>query len=186
MTVTVSLRDVVDELQMLPNEGSVYLNKTTGKIVMFTEDDIAVVEMDDELEGELEEANGEDGEEIPDLETRFFQEVRKILADDADYLRLPSKFDMDDYQIMERFCLYFPDATVSEVLLGKIRGSGAFRRFKDAIYQYGVENDWFKYRDEAYKEIAIDWLESQGIAYSDDMNRREKGAREGGFSETQE
>ncbi len=72
---------------------------------------------------------------------------------------------------MERFCLSFPDGKVSDVLLGKIRGSGAFRRFKDAIYQYGIENDWFKYRDEEYKEIAMAWLESNGLAYSDDMNR---------------
>jgi len=77
---------------------------------------------------------------------------------------------------MERFCLSFPDAKVSNALLGSIRGSGAFRRFKDTIYQYRIENDWFKYRDEAYKEFAIAWLESKGIAYSDDMNRREQSA----------
>ena len=96
------------------------------------------------------------------------------MASDPDYLKLPSRFDIHEYEIMERFCLSIPDGKMSAILLGKIRGSGAFHRFEDAIYNYGIENDWFKYRDEAYKEIAIAWLESNGIAYSDDTNEREQ------------
>jgi Uncharacterised protein family (UPF0158) len=176
MSVAVSLRDLVDELQMLPNEGTAYLNKVTGKVITLTDDLIAMVEMDKEFEEELEDVNGDIGSETPDLETQFYQEVKKVLSFDPDYLKLPSKFDIHEYEIMERFCLSIPDDKVSNVLLRKIRGSGAFRRFKDTIYQYGIEDDWFKYRDEAYKEIAIAWLEGKGIAYSDDMNRREEGA----------
>ena len=172
MAVAVSLRDLVDELQMLPKESNAYLNKVTGKVITITEDDIAMAEMDQEIEADLEDADEEPIEEVSNLETQFYQEVKKVLASDTDYLKLPSKFDIDEYEIMERFGLSFPDAKVSDVLLGKIRGSGAFRRFKETIYQYGIENNWFKYRDEAYKEIAIAWLESNGIAYSDDMNRR--------------
>lgn len=174
MTVAVSLRDLVDELQMLSNESNAYLNKVTGKVITITDDDIAMVEMDNEFEDELEEAHGETSDEVSDLEAQFYEEVKRIFAQDADYLKLPSKFEVDEYEIMERFCLSFPDPKVSDVLLEKIRGSGAFRRFKDTIYQYQIENDWFKYRDEAYKEFAIAWLESHGIAYSDDMNRREQ------------
>jgi Uncharacterised protein family (UPF0158) len=177
MTVAVSLRDLVDELQMLPNEGTAYLNKVTGKIITVTEDMVAMVEMDSELEEELEDGIDNNGVEDPDpdLETQYLQEVKRILASDADYLELPSRFDIHEYEIIERFCLSIPDGKVSDVLLRKIRGSGAFRRFKDTIYQYGIENDWFRYRDEAYKEIAIAWLESKDIAYSDDMDRREQG-----------
>jgi hypothetical protein len=175
MTVAVSLRDLVDELQMLPNEGTAYLNKVTGKIITVTDDDVEmVVAMDSELEEEIEEGNDEIGGEVSDLETDYYQEVKRVLASDPDYLKLPSRFDIHEYEIMERFCLSVPDGKMSDVLLGKIRGSGAFRRFKDTIYQYGIEDDWFKYRDEAYKEIAIAWLESNGIASSDDMNRREQ------------
>jgi hypothetical protein len=176
MPVSVSLRDLVDELQMLSDESHAYLNKVTGKVITITDDDFAMAENDNELEDELEDAEDETLGEASDLETQFYQEVKKVLALDADYLKLPSKFDIYEYEIMERFCLTFPDGKVSDVLLGKIRGSGAFRRFKDTIYQYGIENDWFKYRDEAYKEIAIVWLESNGLAYSDDMNRREQSA----------
>ena len=174
MTVAVSLRDLVDELQMLPSEWNAYLNKVTGKIITVTDDDIAMIEMDSELEEEMEEGDDDQAGEVSDLETEHYQEVKRVLASDPDYLKLPSRFDIHEYEIIERFCLSVPDGKVSDVLLRKIRGSGAFRRFKDTIYQYGIEDDWFQYRDEAYKEIAIAWLESKGIAYADDLNRREQ------------
>ncbi len=176
MAVVVSLRDLVNELQMLSDESHAYLNKVTGKIITITDDDFAIAEYGSELEEEVEDADDEIVDEVLDLESQFYQEVKKVLASDDDYLRLPSKFDIHEYEIMERFCLSVPDIKVSDVLLGKIRGSGAFRRFKDAIYQYGIEQDWFKYRDEAYKQIAIAWLESKALAYSDDMDRREQSA----------
>jgi hypothetical protein len=176
MTVAVSLRDLVDELQMLPNEWNAYLNKVTGKIITVTEDDVAMMEMDSELEEEMEEGDDDKAGEVSDLEMEHYQELKRVLASDPDYLKLPSRFDIHEYEIMERFCLSVPDGKVSDVLLRKIRGSGAFRRFKDTIYQYGIEDDWFQYRDEGYKEIAIAWLESKGIAYADDMNRREQSA----------
>ena len=92
-----------------------------------------------------------------------------------EYLELPSQFDIHEYEIMERFCLSISDEKIRYVLLSKIHGSGAFHRFKETIYRYGIEEDWFRYRDEAYKEIAISWLESHGFNYVDDMNKREKG-----------
>jgi len=177
MTVAVSLQNLVGELQMLPSEGTAYLNKVTGKVILLTDDIVAMAEIESEMElEELEDGDDEIESEAPDLETVYYQEVKKVLASDPDYLQLPSRFDIHEYEIMERFCLAIPDERVSNVLLSEIRGSGAFRRFKDTIYQYGIENDWFKYRDEAYKEIVIAWLESNGIAYSDDMDQRDQSA----------
>jgi hypothetical protein len=177
MTVAVSLRNLIGELQMLPNEGTAYLNKVTGKVILLTDDIVAMAEIEGEMEFEdLEDADEEIESEVPDSEIEYYEEVKRVLASVPDYLQLPSRFDIHEYEIIERFCLSIPDGKVSDVLLRKIRGSGAFRRFKDTIYQYGIENDWFKYRDEAYKEIVIAWLESNGIAYSDDVDQRDQSA----------
>ena len=178
MAIVVSLRDLVDELQTLSHESHVYLKKSTGKAISIRDDDFEMVRNMEEFD-EIEEENDDsefvnDFDGYSDLETEFFQDVKNVLLLDDDYLKLPSKFDVDEYEIMERFCLSVSDKKISDVLLGKIRGSGAFRRFKDTIYRYRIEEDWFRFRDEAYKEIAISWLESHGFAYTDDMNRREK------------
>jgi len=172
MAVVVSLRDLVDELQTLSSDEShVYLNKVTGKVISVTNDDFSIVENVDESEfAELDDNEGGDS----DLEQDFFSEVKRISLFDDDYLELPSKFDIHEYEIMERFSLSIPNRKIGDVLLDKIHGSGAFRRFKDTIYQYGIEKDWFKFRDEAYKEIAITWLQSHKFTYVDDMNRREQ------------
>jgi hypothetical protein len=172
MAVVVSLRDLVDELQTLSSdERHVYLNKVTGKVISVTNDDFAIVANVDESEF-AELGDNESGDS--DLEQDFFSEVKRISLFDDDYLELPSKFDIHEYEIMERFSLSIPNRKIGDVLLDKIRGSGAFRRFKDMIYRYGVEKDWFKFRDEAYKDIAIAWLQSHDFTYVDDMNRREK------------
>jgi len=156
MAMVVSLRDFVGEMQILSEEAHTYINKLTGELITITNDDIALSEVDEQ-------------EDSFEWQEEIIQTTRKVLSSD-DYVGIPSKFDIDEYEIMERFCLSVPDESISDDLLGQIRGSGAFRRFKDTIYHYGIEKDWFKFRDEAYKEIAISWLESNGFAYADDLN----------------
>jgi len=162
MAVVVSLRDFVDEMQTLSNEIRAYVSQSTGEVISVTNDEFSIVE----------EKNG-DWSEYDKLEQEFFQKVEKIVSSD-EYLELPNQYEIHEYEIMERFCLSISDEKVSDVLLDKIRGSGAFRRFKDTVYRYGIEKDWFRFKDEAYKEIAVLWLESHGFEYADDMNRREK------------
>ena len=162
MAVVVSLRDFVDEMQTLSNEVRAYVSQTTGEVISVTNDEFSIVE----------ENNG-DWSEYDKLEQEFFQKVEKIISSD-EYLELPNQYEIHEYEIMEGFCLSISDEKVSDVLLDKIHGSGAFRRFKDTIYRYGIEKDWFRFKDEAYKEIAVSWLERHGFEYVDDMNRREK------------
>ncbi len=39
-----------------------------------------------------------------------------------------------------------------DVLAGAIQGRGAFRRFKDKLYDLSLEKQWYQYRDEAYEK----------------------------------
>ena len=162
MAVVVSLRDFVDEMQTLSDEIRAYVSKSTGEVISVTNDEFSIVE----------ENNG-DWSEYDKLEQEFFQKVEKIVSSD-EFLELPNQYEIHEHEIMERFCLSISDEEVSDVLLDKISGSGAFRKFKDTVYRYGIEKDWFRFKDEAYKEIAVSWLKSHGFEYADDMNRREK------------
>ena len=153
MVVVVSLRDVVDEMDVMNDEFHAYLNKETGELVTITDEEINAIENDD------------DWGEYPEWQQEELAKAKKIL-DTSDYLPLPSKFDIHEYAIMERFCYSVEDPKLSDELSYQIRGSGAFRRFKDAIHRYGVEDDWYRFRDKAFQEIAIEWLESNGIAFS--------------------
>jgi hypothetical protein len=52
--------------------------------------------------------------------------------------------------------------------LDKIRGRGAFRRFKDCILKYEIEEEWYRFRQEELEKIAIEWLEVNHIPYTQD------------------
>jgi len=104
-------------------------------------------------------------EELEGWERDLVAIAREILAETGQYISLPTKFDIDDYSIMERFCMSLDNQKISDILCDLISGSGAFRRFKDAVYKYGVEEEWYKYRDNAIKEIAIEWCRENNIEF---------------------
>jgi hypothetical protein len=69
---------------------------------------------------------------------------------------------------MNRFALAIDDKGISDELYSAIRGSGAFRLFKNLIRRFKIEKAWYAYRTAAIERIAIEWLEEKGIPYRRD------------------
>lgn len=40
---------------------------------------------------------------------------------------------------------------------------GAFRSFKDGIIEYGIDKQWYKYKEDKIIELVIEWCNEQGI-----------------------
>jgi hypothetical protein len=154
--IRVSLKSVVDEMDVLGDEMTAYINKKTGELFTVSEE-----------EARLIEARNEDNEFISEWQKEMLPKVREVLESD-DFVPLPDKFEIHEYAIMERFCLSLPDEALREELLHSIRGRGAFRRFKDAIFSKSIQDDWYSFREQALKRVAADFLDSEGIAYLDD------------------
>lgn len=66
---------------------------------------------------------------------------------------------------MQGFCLQLDESKLQAALLNAIRGRGAFGRFKRLVYAEGIEQDWYKYRDQALKELVAEFLEAEGIPF---------------------
>ena len=81
------------------------------------------------------------------------------------FLRFPTKYDIHEYSIMESFVESLPPGAARQELAHAIRGKGAFRRFKNGVYYHRIEQQWFDYQAEAYREIAIRWYRDEGIEY---------------------
>jgi len=152
MTISVSLSSVAGGLEEVDYESHVYLNRATGELVTIRDEEIQMVE-----QGRLPD-------DLPDWQQDMVQMTAEVLAS-KEYLELPTKFEIDEYTIMERFCMSADSDWLADELLGKIRGSGAFRRFKDTIIRHGIADQWYAYRQRAFEEIAVGWLEENGIAY---------------------
>jgi hypothetical protein len=155
MAARVRLDEIIEGLEFQSDESSSYLNTKTGEVVLMTDYAMQAAEDDEPLE------------DVPDWERDLVAIAREIIADTGDYIQLPTKYDIDEYSIMENFCTSLDKKEIGDILYDLISGSGAFRRFKDAIYKYDVEDEWHKYRDNAIKEIAIDWCRQNNIEFDD-------------------
>lgn len=116
-------------------------------------------------------------ESLPDEDSEFFDVEYAELSEKIDegwktrYFTLPDKYDIHEYSIIQRFVYDLPEGRLQDELCRAIRGGGAFRRFKDTIRYYDMEQQWYDYRAQAYRQIAIDWCEVNGFEYSDEGSK---------------
>jgi hypothetical protein len=153
MTVVVSLKDVVDAMDVPNNEWVSYLNPKTGEIVTVTDEDRRLVEDED-----LDEAD------LPEWQRESLPKVHEVLQS-GDFVALPNKFEIHEWAIMEQFSSGQASDARREELLDAIHGRGAFRSFRSAIRRLGIEDDWFRFRQLAFEEIAKDWLRAHDVSF---------------------
>jgi hypothetical protein len=156
MEVRVKLSDIIEGLESQSDESSSFLDKRTGEVILMTDYAMRAAEENEPLE------------EVPDWERELVVIAREILAETGNYIQLPTRYDIDEYSIMENFCMSLDRQEIGDILYDLISGSGAFRRFKDAVYKYRVEDEWYKYRDNAIKEIAIEWCRQNNIEFDEE------------------
>jgi len=154
MAVSVKLKDIIEGMEFQSDAGASHLHTTTGEVVYITDEEVRAAEDETPLD------------QFPEWQHEAIR-VAKDFLESGDYLPLPTKFDIHEYRIMERFSYSVDDDEIRDGLCHAIRGSGAFRRFKDGIHEYGIADDWYKYRDDELREIAIGWCEENGIQYTD-------------------
>ena len=155
MSIQVKLKDIIEEMEIQSIESRSFLNFKTGEIVLVTSDDFRVAE---------------EAEEIDDLPE--WQRENIMIAIDVDenfenYIELPTKHDINEYEIMEDFCQIVSDQQKQDTLLRAIKGKGAFRRFKDIVIEFQIEDQWYSYRDKRLKQIAIEWCQDNNVRYTE-------------------
>jgi hypothetical protein len=155
MAVHVKLDDIIEALEAQSDESYSFLNKKTGKVILISEEEQNAAENDEPIE------------DFPEWQQDLIKIAKEILVESDNYIGLPSKFDIDEYSIMEKFCLSLSDPEISDIFCRLMKGSGAFRRFKDAIHEYGIADDWYKYRNNALKKLAIEWCQENDIEFDE-------------------
>jgi hypothetical protein len=155
MPATVKLKDIVDALDEQFDESTYFVNLDTGEIKVVSKD----------LLREAEEFG--DDEEEPDLpkwQEREWELAKRIVSTRS-FHHLPSKFDIHEWSIMQNFALSIEPGEIRDDLLDAIHGAGAFRNFKYALRVHRVEPDWFEFRTNALRQIAIDWCKRNDVPW---------------------
>lgn len=135
-TMKVKISDILDAMEMSDPYSEYFLDRETGEIVWISEMGMT--------SDEREKAHDQ--------------------LDEHGFYRLPTSFDIREYDMMEDFIDFLPDPARTR-LAGAIRGKGAFRRFKDTIRQLGIDDQWYEFRDIEYAKKAIEWCIENNLEF---------------------
>lgn len=165
MKPVASLTDLVDSLDFQHEDYRSYFDRQTARVVSV---EISILSA-------FEEGDEEDLDDVPDWQKNEVEIARAIVNDNSKrFIDPPDKFDFHEYRHMEDFIDTVDDAQIAKHLARAIRGSGAFRRFKETLYHFDIQERWFQYRAKAMKEFVIKWAEENDIAYEDDLKAKRK------------
>src|SRR5215469_10299607 len=148
---SVSLRDIVDALDLQSDELHSCLDPNTGEIITFNDEEISMAQR-----GDWESAPVWMQEQLP--------KIKRALEDDR-ILELPDRAHIDEWRMMQDFAVDEEQCRCRSELESAVHGEGAFRRFRDAIRRLDLEDKWLRYREAEYERVAREWLEENNIPY---------------------
>lgn len=79
------------------------------------------------------------------------------------FIRLPGQYEIHEYRMMEEFIEELDNQKMQSELYRAIQGRGAFRRFKDKIRYQGIEQQWYDFQNNSYREFALRWCKENNI-----------------------
>lgn len=151
MTTSAVLDDLIDALEEQSDSLFPFLDRETGEVLLISDESLS-----------LSEAEPEEIDSLPDWQKE--EAKLAVLIETTDrYLALPTRFDIQEWNIMADFCHQLRRDDIRESLLGAIHGNHAFRRFKDQIATHNLRKEWDGFRRQALAEIVRDWCEEEGI-----------------------
>lgn len=113
----------------------------------------------------------------PETEERFLSDIGDFEDLDEDELdelfeksiMLPARYDINEYGMMEDIIETKSNNTLLyNQLCIAINGPGAFRRVKDTCINFDIIDEWYKFKDARYRELAIEWCNEHNIKYKED------------------
>lgn len=145
------LQDIIDAVDFNSELSQSYLNKKTGEVCVYTDEELQAVE---------------DNEDLSDSHEWYREAVsraRLFIENEDDYLPLPEKYDFNEYRVMEKFISRLPVQEQADSLFRAIEGKGAFRRFKDTLERFALVDQWYEYKDKQLREFVEYWCEDNGV-----------------------
>jgi Uncharacterised protein family (UPF0158) len=165
MPTSAVLEDLIDALEEQSDSLFPYLDRERGEVQLITDESLS-----------LGDAEPEEIDLLPEWQKEEAELAVRIETSDQ-YLRLPDRFQVNEWNIMNEFCHEMKREDVRATLLQAIQGSHAFRRFKDQIANHNLWDEWNRFRRRAFGELLREWCEENDIILT---ARQEQSTRSGG------
>lgn len=142
----INLEDIVNELELISDDGISFLNKTTGQFFHFSSKEMEYAE------------NGIDiNRSLPEWQIKKINNVREIFKSN-NYVKLPTKNEINEHGLMINFLRNNPNQNlIKEVVNLEQDNNVNYWQLRKVILQFNIGDEWYRYKREAFQKIAIDW-----------------------------
>jgi hypothetical protein len=100
MKPIIRLKDIIQEMDVFGDDYRAFLNIRTGEFVTLSSEELSAAE------------EGDSVKDFPEWQRERIRKAGEVLFT-YDYRELPSRFDIHEYSIMERFCYAVEDDELS-------------------------------------------------------------------------
>ncbi|NME81633.1 UPF0158 family protein [Clostridium sp. SM-530-WT-3G] len=153
----VNLNDVIECIEFENENLNHFYNKKTGIIIYKESSDTSSYSASDYNRiNEFEEWERELIESLYDLENN-----------PDDYIKLPGEEDINELKILVNFCNSFSDILIDDILNKNIDDTKKIQKIKKIIEEKNMLNDWYEYREQSERQIAIDWCKDNNIEFEE-------------------
>lgn len=153
MSDKITLEDILEVQEIEMDEMESYYHLPSQTMVVFSKEDMEMAKSD------------KDTTNLEDWKMEIVNQAKDFIKNPNDYINFPTKEDYNEYGIMEDFIKECNNESLSVKLNVKLSGEEAFRKFKDTIYDIGLVDEWYEFRDEKCLETARKWCEKHGVDY---------------------
>ena len=137
--IKIDIEDFIMALENISYHFAFYLDKETGEVLYFVDDEIERDDTDDEL-------------------------IDKIEKEPVRYVYIEPIRSFESYKIMEKFIDDVEEIKIKRKLINAINRKKPFRNFKNALFEFPeIEEKWFKFYSDEMTEIVKEWLECEKI-----------------------
>lgn len=151
MTAPVHLNDLVDEINLLREDATCYINRHTGEIHTVGAEEAALLDLID------------DPDVVADDEREDLEKVFEV-TNSHDFLALPGREELDRAMTVESFCDYLDDSKQCKALKEALDDKPLERALADT----DLTQQWFSFKDETMTRITREWLDEHGIPYTEE------------------
>ena len=148
------LERIINALELVSDDGCSFMNAKTGKLFHI-------------YNTELEYAQNGFAvyDSLPDWQRLNIQLARRIIRSNC-YVPLPVKEEIDEFQIMLNFCSSVSNYKIIDEIYNSLKSNNIdVMILNEMIMQNGLGNEWYKYKREAFKKIAIEWSKKNNIEF---------------------
>lgn len=151
MTATVHINVLLDELNLLRENTTCYLNPSTAEIYTVTAADRSLLELVD------------DPEYVEEDEREEIEKVHRV-THSKDFLALPGVNEFEQAMSTEAFCDYLGDGSQATAFRAALDGRG----LEPALAKTELTEPWYAFKDETLSRITRQWLEEKDIPYTEE------------------